>query len=328
MAFRNISPVREQIRSEMLAALAKGAAMTATELYALCPSATESTEIARIAHDMRRTGKLDTGEQVIHPLGMRVNTYCLPTITDPRIEAAKPIKVERKIKRTAKAPKPAASNPYTNFTISKPQEAAPRVTRDLPQHLQSSAPQMAAEGIHHHILEEAMSEDPLAYIPDPDSFTLEPKEPEAEEDIDSELIDALQGLAEFVPLPQAADDDDVLAMASANVGEIAAAMGKRQEVKADYDLTDLAPKKICKCLKINSLPPLPEGYVYGGIKVWIEAKHDVGHISISTHDEGGGPFCSLKASGHLSFDSGDLVAIGRVADALIKLHAAMDVTGA
>lgn len=327
MAQFNISPVREQIRTEMLAALAKGAAMTASELYALCPSATESTEIARIAHDMRRTGKLDTGEQVIHPLGMRVNTYCLPKTSDPRIEAAKPIKVERKIKRTAKAPKPAASNPYTHFSISKPQEAAPRVTRDLPQHLQSPAPQMAAEAINTYIEERIMSEDPIHYM-DVEPFALEPKAPEAEEDIDSELIDALQGLAEFVPLPQAADDDDVLAMASADVSEIAAAMGKRQEVKADYDLTDLAPKKICKCLKINSLPTLPEGYVYGGIKVWIEAKHDVGHISISTHDEGGGPFCSLKASGHLSFDSGDLVAIGRVADALIKLHQSMDVTGA
>ncbi|MBK8872347.1 MAG: hypothetical protein IPN19_15270 [Elusimicrobia bacterium] len=112
-------------------------------------------------------------------------------------------------------------------------------------------------------------------------------------------------------------------MASADVGEIAAAMGKRQEVKADYDLTDLAPKKICKCLKINSLPPLPEGYVYGGIKVWIEAKHDVGHMTITTHDEGGGPFCSLKATGHLSFDTGDMVAIGKVADALIRLHQSM-----
>jgi hypothetical protein len=175
MSQYNVSPIREQIRTEMLAALAKGAAMTATELYALCPSATESTEIARIAHDMRRTGKLDTGEQVIHPLGMRVNTYRLPTTTDPRIEAAKPIKVERKIKPTGKSNKPRASNPYAKFTVSKPQEAPARVTRDLPQHLQSTAPQMAAEGIHHHLLEEAMSEDPVQYIPDPDAFTLEPK---------------------------------------------------------------------------------------------------------------------------------------------------------
>ena len=313
MALHNVSPVREQIRAEMLAALANGALMTATELYAHCPSATESTEIARIAHDMRRTGKLETGEQVIHPLGMKVNTYRLPTDDTPYLDASKPIKVERKIPKTGKSNKPRASNPYAQFTVSKPQEEAPRVTRDLPLHLQSAAPIAAQEA--------PMSQEPTPYIVNP-PFALEPKAPE---DIDSELVDALiglahyvdadtadnlLGLAEFVPLPQA-DDDDVLAMASSDVSEIAAAMGKEE------------PKKVCQCVRINSLPPLPEGYIYGGIKVWIEARHDVGHLAITTHDEGGGPFCSLKASGHLSFDSGDLVAIGRVADALIKLHQEM-----
>ncbi len=168
-----------------------------------------------------------------------------------------------------------------------------------------------------------MSQEPTPYIVNP-PFALEPKAPEAEEDIDSDLVSALKGLAEFVPLPQA-DDDDVVAMASADVGEIAQALKEKQTPEP---LLSHHANKSCQCLRINNLPPLPEGYVYGGIKVWIEAKHDVGHISISTHDEGGGPFCSLKASGHLSFDSGDLVAIGRVADALIKLHASMDVTGA
>ncbi len=308
MAQFNISPVREQIRTEMLAALAKGAAMTASELYALCPSATESTEIARIAHDMRRTGKLDTGEQVIHPLGMRVNTYCLPKTSDPRIEAAKPIKVERKIKRTAKAPKHAASNPYTHFSISKPQEAAPRVTRDLPQHLQSTAPIAAQEAV--------MSQEPTPYIVNP-PFALEPKEPEAEEDIDSDLVDALLELAHLEPKDQAVDD--VLAMASADVGEIAEAMGKRQDLGPDIFEVD-TPKKVCQCLRINSLPPLPKGYIYGGIKVWIESEHDIGRLTIATHDEGGGAFASIKASGRLSFDPGDLVTIGQVADALIRLH--------
>ena len=140
MALHNVSPVREQIRAEKLAALANGALMTATELYAHCPSATESTEIARIAHDMRRTGKLETGEQVIHPLGMKVNTYRLPTDDTPYLDASKPIKVERKIPKTGKSNKPRASNPYAQFTVSKPQEEAPRITRDLPLHLQSAAP--------------------------------------------------------------------------------------------------------------------------------------------------------------------------------------------
>ena len=315
MAQHNVSPVREQIRAEMLAALANGAVMSASELYVHCPSATESTEIARIAHDMRRTGKLDTGEQVIHPLGMRVNTYRLPTADTPYLDASKPIKVERKIPKTGKSNKPRASNPYAQFTVSKPQEEAPRVTRDLPIHLQSAAPPVAAESVK-PLIEEAMSQEPTPYIVNP-QFALEPK------DVDSDLVSALLELAhqeieadsaddllaKMVPLPQA--EDDVVAMASADVGEIAAAMGKE------------TPKKVCQCVRINSLPPLPEGYIYGGIKVWIDARHDVGHLAITTHDEGGGPFCSLKATGHLSFDTGDMVAIGRVSDALIKLHQEM-----
>ena len=313
MALHNVSPVREQIRAEMLAALANGALMTATELYAHCPSATESTEIARIAHDMRRTGKLETGEQVIHPLGMKVNTYRLPTTEDPRIEAAKVTNAAPKIKPTRQPAikrKPAPGHPFAApIRPHAAHDSLPRVTRDLPINLQSVAPPVAAESVK-PLIEEAMSQEPTPYIVNP-PFALEPKAPEAQEDIDSDLVSALKGLAEFVPLPQADDDDDVLAMASSDVSEIAAAMGKEE------------PKKVCQCVRINSLPPLPEGYIYGGIKVWIEARHDVGHLAITTHDEGGGPFCSLKATGHLSFDTGDMVAIGKVADALIKLHESM-----
>ena len=313
MALHNVSPVREQIRAEMLAALANGALMTATELYAHCPSATESTEIARIAHDMRRTGKLETGEQVIHPLGMKVNTYRLPTTEDPRIEAAKVTNAAPKIKPTRQPAikrKPAPGHPFAApIRPHAAHDSLPRVTRDLPINLQSAAPPVAAESVK-LLIEEAMSQEPTPYIVNP-QFALEPKAPEAQEDIDSDLVSALKGLAEFVPLPQADDDDDVLAMASSDVSEIAAAMGKEE------------PKKVCQCVRINSLPPLPEGYIYGGIKVWIEARHDVGHLAITTHDEGGGPFCSLKATGHLSFDTGDMVAIGKVADALIKLHESM-----
>ena len=313
MALHNVSPVREQIRAEMLAALANGALMTATELYAHCPSATESTEIARIAHDMRRTGKLETGEQVIHPLGMKVNTYRLPTTEDPRIEAAKVTNAAPKIKSTRQPAikrKPAPGHPFAApIRPHAAHDSLPRVTRDLPINLQSVAPPVAAESVK-PLIEEAMSQEPTPYIVNP-PFALEPKAPEAQEDIDSDLVSALKGLAEFVPLPQADDDDDVLAMASSDVSEIAAAMGKEE------------PKKVCQCVRINSLPPLPEGYIYGGIKVWIEARHDVGHLAITTHDEGGGPFCSLKATGHLSFDTGDMVAIGKVADALIKLHESM-----
>ena len=319
------NPVRDAVRAEILSALAGGQSFMSHELYSLCQSAVDPKDVARVAHELVKKGLLVNGEKAAHPLGMSANTYRLPTPSDPLLDAAKPVKSEAKInpsRQPAKKRKPPADHPFqAPISPKAPRDAFPAVS---PVAQTTTAPQMAAEGIHHHILEEAMSEDPLTYIPDPDSFTLEPKEPEAEEDIDSELIDALQGLAEFVPLPQA-DDDDVLAMASTAVSEIAQAL---KEKKTPEPLLSAPTNKSCQCLRINNLPPLPDGYVYGGIKVWIEAKHDVGHISISTHDEGGGPFCSLKASGHLSFDSGDLVAIGRVSDALIKLHASMDVTGA
>ena len=309
------NPIRDQVRSEMLAALAKGAAMTTNELYSVCPSAVDARDVSRLAYELRKKGLIASGEPVLNALGVRVNSFFLPTITDPRIEAAKPIQVERKIPRTIKPPKPGNDHPFK--ASIRPQEAhdsLPRTTRPLPQHLQSAAPRDAFPAVSPvaqtttapiAAQEAPMSQEPTPYIVNP-PFALEPKAPE---DIDSELVDAL--LAKMVPLPQDEDDDDVLAMASADVSEIAAAMGKE------------VPKKVCQCIKLNALPPLPEGYIYGGIKVWIEARHDVGHLAITTHDEGGGPFCSLKASGHLSFDTGDMVAIGKVADALIKLHESM-----
>ncbi len=309
------NPIRDQVRSEMLAALAGGATLTTNELYSVCPSAVDARDVSRLCYEMRKKGLIASGEPVLNALGVRVSSFCLANATDPRIEASKPIVVERKIPKTGKSNKPRASNPYAQFTVSKPQEEAPRVTRDLPIHLQSAAPPVAAESVK-PLIEEAMSQEPTPYIVNP-PFALEPK------DVDSDLVSALLELAhqeieadsaddllaKMVPLPQA--EDDVVAMASAAVGEIAAAMGKE------------TPKKVCQCVRINSLPPLPEGYIYGGIRVWIEAKHDVGHMTITTHDEGGGPFCSLKATGHLSFDTGDMVAIGKVADALIKLHESM-----
>lgn len=320
MSQYNVSPVREQIRSEMLAALANGAALSATDLFTHCPSAPDSSEIARIAHDMKRSGLLQNGEKVLHPLGMRVFTYCLPTTADPRLEAAKPIKVERKIPKTGKSNKPRASNPYAQFSVSKPKAEAPRVTRDLPIHLQSAAPIAAQEA--------PMSQEPAPYIVNP-PFALEPSELESLEGVDSELAQALfamsqmddELMAKMTPLP-VADDDDPVEMASADVGEIAQAL--KEKKTPEPLLSHHANKgKVCQCLRIHSLPPLPKGYIYGGIKVWIESEHDIGRMTIATHDEGAGVFCSLKGSGRLSFDPGDLVAIGQVADALIKLHESM-----
>ena len=313
MAFHATNPVRDQIRSEILSALANASEpMTTGALYDVCPSASSAQDVGRLAWDLMRKGMIADAGKVPHPRGSPVNSYVLAT--DPRIEAAKPIKAEAKIKPTRQPAikrKSLADHPFqAPISHKAPHDAFPAVS---PVAQTTTAPQMVAEGINNYLLvETAMSEDPLQYIPDPDAFTLEPKEPESEEDIDSDLVDALLELAHLEPKDQAVDD--VLAMASADVGEIAAAMSKRHE----------SAPKVCQCLRINSLPRLPKGYVYGGIKVWIESEHDVGRLTIATHDEGGGAFASIKASGRLSFDPGDLVAIGQVADALIRLHEAME----
>ncbi len=304
------NPIRDQVRSEMLAALAKGATLTTNELYSVCPSAVDARDVSRLAYELRKKGVIAAGEPVLNALGVRVNSFFLPTITDPRIEAAKPIQVERKIPRTVKAKKPAATNPYAQFSVSKPKAEAPRVTRDLPIHLQSAAPIAAQEA--------PMSQEPAPYIVNP-PFALEPSDPEAEADIDSDLVDALMGLAHMEP--KDAEAEDVLAMASADVGEIAQAL--KEKKTPEPLLSHHANKgKVCQC--INNMPKLPKGFLFGGLKVWLESEHDIGRMVLCTVDEGGGAFVTLKANGRLSFDTGELVAIGKVADALIKLHEDMN----
>jgi hypothetical protein len=302
MAFHNINPAREQLRAEMLATLANSREpMTTGAIYEQCPSAVDAADVARLAYEMKKKGLIADGGKVLHALGMHVNSYIMANPEDPRIEAAKPIKVERKIPRTIKPPKPPKGHPFA--ASIRPQEAhdsAPRVTRPLPSHLQSTAPQMAAEGIHHHILEEAMSEDPLAYIPDPDSFTLEPKEPEAEEDIDSDLVDALLDLAHMNVI-EADSADDLLAKMT------------------PLPVADDTPKKVCKCIRLNSLPPLPSGYRFASIVASIFSEHDGETMDVHVVDEGGGPFVKIYTTGGLGFGLGDLALIGEAADALIKL---------
>ena len=306
MALHNVSPVREQLRSEILATLAHSREpMTTGAIYEHCPSAVDAAEVARLAYELKKKGVIADGGKVLHPLGMMVNSYILASPEDPRIEAAKTIVVERKIPRTVKGTKTAATHPF-NAPISPraPQDRRERVTRDLPIHLTTTAPQAAAVALD----EAEMSEEPMPYITEPDTFNQEPREPEAEENIDSHLVDALLELAHLEPE----------AMAAADVGEIAAAMAKKHEIPLSE-----APHKICQCVRINRLPHLPPGYVYGGVKVWIDSKHDVGRLTLATVDEEGGAFITLKASGRLAFDAGDLVTIGQVADALIRLHDSM-----
>ncbi len=302
MAFHNINPAREQLRAEMLATLANSREpMTTGAIYEQCPSAVDAADVARLAYEMKKKGLIADGGKVLHALGMHVNSYIMANPEDPRIEAAKPIKVERKIPRTIKPPKPPKGHPFA--ASIRPQEAhdsAPRVTRPLPSHLQSTAPQMAAEGIHHHILEEAMSEDPVQYIPDPDALTLEPNDPETEEDIDSDLVDALLDLAHMNVI-EADSADDLLAKMT------------------PLPVADDTPKKVCKCIRLNSLPPLPSGYRFASIVASIFSEHYGETLDVYVVDEGGGPFVKIYTTGALGFGLGDLALIGEAADALIKL---------
>jgi hypothetical protein len=312
MAFHNINPAREQLRAEMLATLANSREpMTTGAIYEQCPSAVDAADVARLAYEMKKKGLIADGGKVLHALGMHVNSYILSDQAAPRIDAAKPVVVERKIPRTIKPPKPAQDHPFkARIVAQEAHDGPPRVTRDLPQHLQSPAPQLAADGIHHHLLEEAMSEDPVQYIPDPDAFSLEPSEPEAKEDIDSELVDALMEMEMANLKPKEKAIADMLAMASGDVDDIAAAMSKRHES---------APKKVCKCIRLNSLPPLPSGYRFASIVASIFSEHYGETMDVYVVDEGGGPFVKIYTTGALGFGLGDLALIGEAADALIKL---------
>ena len=328
MAFHATNPVRDQLKAEILAALAEDKApMTTSALYHACPSATSSEEVSRVAYELRKKNLIADGGKVPHSRGTPVNSYIL---ADPYLAAAKPIQVEPVIKKSrqpAKKRKPAPGNPFT--ASIRPQEAhdgLPRVTRDLPQHLQSSAPhdafptvspiaqtttapQLAAEGINHYIEDHIMSEDPVHYM-DIEPFALEPRDPEAEEDVDSDLVSALMALAHHVEADTADDLLGLAEMASTDVGEIAAAMSKRHES---------APKKVCKCIRLNSLPPLPRGYRYTAISVDIVSDEDGESLNLLIADEGNGPFAQIDTTGKLRFDRWELTMIGEAADALIQL---------
>lgn len=271
MASHNVSPIREQLRAEILATLAHSREpMTTGAIYEHCPSAVDAAEVARLAYEMKKKGMIADSGKVLHPLGMRVNSYVLASTDDPRIEAAKPLVVDRKITRTVKVTNPVTVHPF-QAPISP---------------LTTTAPQAAASAID----ENEMSEDPMPYITEPDTFSQEPRDPEAEENIDSHLVDALLELAHLEPK------------------------------EAAYG--DASPKKSCHCRRAK-LPTLPPGYLYGGLRVWIDSEHDIGRMTLTTVDDGVGAFITIKASGRLAFDTGELVTIGQIADDLIRLHDSM-----
>lgn len=291
MASHNVNPVRTQIRQELVEALADGQPRTAEQLYDLCPSATDPSEVSKVTYEMRRVGLIALGDKGKNASNMGVNTYLLAS-TNPYLAAAKPIQVEPKIKKNrqpAVKRKPAPGHPFAAPISPKaPQE---RITRPLPIHLQSAAPIAVQEA--------PVSEDPLQYVTD--AFSLEPREPE--ENVDSDLVDALLELAHQEVLEVDSPDELLAKMVPLPMAEDA----------------DEPVKKVCKCVRINSLPPLPTGYQYSSITADV-VSDDGGLIKIRTMDDGEGPFCEVEMFARMRFDVGDIAKIGQVADALIQLH--------
>lgn len=285
MANHNISPVREQLRAEILAALASAPMpMTTSSLYQSCPSATHSEEVARVAYELKRKGLIADGGKVIHPLGMPVNSYVLGDASAiSRMEAAKPIQAEQQIKPTRQPAikrKPAPGHPFA--APIRPQAAhdsLPRVTRDLPINLQSPAPIA--------VLEEAtMPEAPADYDIDPDAFTLEPSALEALEGVDSDLAQALFAMSQM---------DDV--------GEITQAMAKKH----------------CHCAKIAAPPKMPSGFKYSLFSTEIHSEDDDSYLCFETGGPDSGTI-TLSARGDLTFDIDEISMIPEVAAFLNSLH--------
>jgi hypothetical protein len=93
------------------------------------------------------------------------------------------------------------------------------------------------------------------------------------------------------------------------------------------DLPEAMPvePKVCRCVRVAKLPPLPDGWAIKSIKLVIEDIEDHGNgfggsmsrITISTADEG---YLDWKAKGQWSMNPGDMAQLSAVGDALLALH--------
>lgn len=113
MAKHNQSPIRDQARTEILAALADGEYLSIDQIFNQCETIGDRGELARLAYDMTRNGTLEKGEQILNKQNKAVNTYRLPTPSD---------------------------HPWKQATVTPKQPVEPRVTRPLPVHLQTPIP--------------------------------------------------------------------------------------------------------------------------------------------------------------------------------------------
>ena len=87
MARHNQSPIRDQARTEILAALEGGQTMTVAQIFDLCPTASDRGDVARLCFDMTRNGSLVKGSPTLNAQNKAVNTYRLgqsyPSDADP-----------------------------------------------------------------------------------------------------------------------------------------------------------------------------------------------------------------------------------------------------
>ena len=174
MSLHNISPTRDQIRAEIMAAVTGGQPKTISALLLECPSAADATEIARLAFELTKKGKLIKGDPVINQQNKAVNTYRLPS----------------------------QDHPWKQAVVTPKEAKEPRVTRPLPVHLQTPEPPPAPveapvedldtaliEAISQLKEEDAMSEESEEYM------TMEEQECMAEaltKDEDDEAGEALE----------------------------------------------------------------------------------------------------------------------------------------
>ena len=117
MARHNQSPIRDQARTEILAALADGEYLSIDQIFNQCETIGDRGELARLAYDMTRNGTLEKGEQILNKQNKAVNTYRIGT-----------------------GHTPSADHPWKQATVTPKQPVEPRVTRPLPVHLQTPIP--------------------------------------------------------------------------------------------------------------------------------------------------------------------------------------------
>ena len=150
MAKHNQSPIRDQARTEILAALAGGEFMSIDQIFDRCPTLSDRGELARLAYDLCRNKTLEKGEQITNKQNKLVNTY-----------------------RLGHGHTPSADHPWKQAAVTPKHPVEPRVTRDLPIHLQTPEPPPApvedldaalVEAIHQLKEEDDMSEERNVYM--------------------------------------------------------------------------------------------------------------------------------------------------------------------